>query len=258
MTSFRELHQSGFFVLPNAWDAASARLLSTLPGVPALGSTSAGIAASLGHPDGQHVPMPVMMRALTAIVEASAVPVTADLEGGYDDVRATVRAAVDLGVVGFNLEDVRYPDGALLDVEAGVDRIAAARSVDADAVINARTDVWWSGSGDFDEGVARLRRYLAAGADCVFAPGLPVELIPDLVAALPGAAVNVLGSPQLPSMESLAAMGVRRVSTGSSLCRLAWGSARDAHADILAGHGFAGLAGTLSYAELITALVRRD
>ncbi|QUQ63363.1 isocitrate lyase/PEP mutase family protein [Kutzneria sp. CA-103260] len=256
--TFRELHRSGFFVLPNAWDPASARLLSTLPGVPALGTTSAGVAAALGLPDGQRMPLATMLRAVAAIVEFSAVPVSADLEGGYGDVRATIRAAVDVGVVGVNIEDVRYPDGVMWSADEAADRIAAARSVDADLVINARTDEWWSGDRRFDEGVARLRRFLDAGADCLFVPGLPEELIPDLVAALPGAAINVLASPTLPSLESLANMGVRRVSTGSSLARLAWGAARDALTGVLGGAGFGGLAGNLSYGELTEALDGRN
>jgi len=255
---FRELHRSGFFVLPNAWDPASARLLSTMPGVPAIATTSAGVAAALGQPDGERMPMPVMIKAVAAIVEASAVPVSADLEGGYGDVRAAVSAAVEVGVVGVNIEDTRYPDGVLRDIGDAADRIALARSVAGDAVVNARTDVWWSGSGGFDDGVDRLRQFLAAGADCVFAPGLPVAQIPDLVAALPGAAVNVLASPALPSLESLAAMGVRRVSTGSALARLAWGAARDALTGVLGGAGFGGLVGSLSYGELTEALNDRN
>lgn len=257
MTSFRELHQSGFFVLPNAWDPASARLLSTVPGVPALGTTSAGVAAALGLPDGQRMPMATMMTAVAAIVNASVVPVSADLEGGYDDVRATIRAALDVGVVGVNIEDTRYPETVLREPAEAADRIAQIRSLDADLVINARTDVWWFGDGGFDEGVSRLRHYVEAGADCVFAPGLPEKLIPEILAALPGVALNVLASPTLPSPESLAAMGVRRVSTGSSLCRLAWGGARDALTSVLGGAGFGGLAGSLSYHELTEALDKR-
>ena len=255
--TFRELHQSGFFVLPNAWDPASARLLSALPGVPALGTTSAGVAAALGQPDGERMPLSAMINAVAAIVEASSVPVSADLEGGYGDVRACVRAAVDVGVVGVNIEDTRYPGGELWSPDEAADRVAAARSVDADVVVNARTDVWWSGDGGFDEGIARLRLFVDAGADCVFAPGLPVSLIPDLIAAFPGTAVNVLASPALPDLDSLAAMGVRRVSTGSALARLAWGAARDALTAVLDGQGFAGLAGTLTYQELTEALDKR-
>ncbi|GAA3439998.1 isocitrate lyase/PEP mutase family protein [Kutzneria kofuensis] len=257
MTSFRELHQSGFFVLPNAWDPASARLLSAVPGVPALGTTSAGVAAALGLPDGERMPMATMIKAVAAIVGASAVPVSADLEGGYGDVRATVRAALDVGVAGVNIEDTRYPEARLRGPAEAADRIAQVRSLDRELVINARTDVWWFGGGGFDEGVARMRQYVEAGADCVFAPGLPEELIPEIVAALPGVALNVLASPTLPSPESLAAMGVRRVSTGSALARLAWGSARDALGSVLGGAGFAGLASTLSYQELTEALDKR-
>jgi 2-methylisocitrate lyase-like PEP mutase family enzyme len=257
MTTFRELHQSGFFVLPNAWDPASARVLSTLPGVAAIGTTSAGVAAALGQPDGQRMPMATMMRAVAAIVGKSAVPVSADLEGGYDDVRATVRAAVDVGVVGVNIEDTRYPDAQLWSPDEAADRIAEARSVDADLVINARTDVWWLGDGDLDKGLDRLRRFVEAGADCVFAPGLPEDLIPEVVAALPDVALNVLASPTLPSRETLAAMGVRRVSTGSSLARLALGAARDALAGVLGGQGFGGLATTLGYHQLNALLDER-
>jgi 2-methylisocitrate lyase-like PEP mutase family enzyme len=256
--TFRELHRNGFFVLPNAWDPASARLLSALPGVPALGTTSAGVAAALGLPDGQRMPVDTMLRAVATIVDASAVPVSADLEGGYGDVRATIRAAVDVGVVGVNIEDVRYPEGTMWSPGEAADRIAEARSVDSDLVVNARTDEWWSGGRQFDDGVARLRQYLDAGADCVFVPGLPEEHIPDLVAALPGVAINVLASPTLPSLESLAEMGVRRVSTGSSLARLAWGAARDALTGVLGGAGFGSLASNLSYGELARALDERN
>ena len=254
MTSFRELHESGSFVLPNAWDPASARLLSTVPGVPALGTTSAGVAAALGLPDGQRMPMRTMIEAVGKIVDASAVPVSADLEGGYNDVRATVRAAMDVGVVGVNIEDTRYPDTKLWSPEEAADRIARVRSLDAELVINARTDVWWFGDGGMDEGLTRMRLFLEAGADCLFAPGLPEKLIPEIIAALPGVALNVLASPTLPSLESLAAMGVRRVSTGSALARLAWGSARDALTSVLGGGGFAGIGGTLSYRDLTEAL----
>ena len=257
MLSFRELHRSGFFVLPNAWDPASARLLSTVPGVPALGSTSAGVAAALGLPDGERMPMPTMIKAVGAIVDASAVPVSADLEGGYEDVRATVRAALDVGVVGVNIEDTRYPDATLRSPAEAADRIAEVRALDGELVINARTDVWWSGDGGMDDGLTRLRLFLDAGADCVFAPGLPEPLIPEIIAALPGVALNVLASPTLPSLESLAAMGVRRVSTGSALARLAWGSARDALTSVLGGGGFAGIGGSLSYHELTEALDKR-
>lgn len=248
--TFRDLHRAGFFVLPNAWDPASARLLSTLPGVPALGTTSVGVAAALGLPDGERMPMTTMIKAVAAIVGASAVPVSADLEGGYRDVRATVRAALDVGVVGVNIEDTRYPKTQLRSSAEAADRIAEVRSLDAELVINARTDVWWFGDGQIDEGLARMRQYVDAGADCVFAPGLPEELIPEIVAALPGVALNVLASATLPSLDSLAAMGVRRVSTGSALARLAWGAARDAIVGVLGGQGFGSLASSLNYHQL--------
>jgi len=169
-------------------------------------------------------------------------------------VRATVRAAMDVGVVGVNIEDTRYPGTKLWSPEEAADRIARVRSLDAELVINARTDVWWFGDGGMDEGLTRMRLFLEAGADCLFAPGLPEKLIPEIIAALPGVALNVLASPTLPSLESLAAMGVRRVSTGSALARLAWGSARDALTSVLGGGGFAGIGGTLSYRDLTEAL----
>ena len=169
------LHAGPGFVLPNAWDAGSARVLEQV-GFPAIATTSAGIAWSCGVPDGEALDRDVMLERVGVIVAAVSVPVTADLEAGYgdtaDEVGRTVALAVDLGAVGANLEDAG--NGELFPIDEAVDRIAAARAAAPDGtfVLNARTDTYFAGTtGDvFGETVERAVRYLEAGADCVFVP----------------------------------------------------------------------------------------
>jgi 2-methylisocitrate lyase-like PEP mutase family enzyme len=256
VTAFRDLHRTGLFVLPCAWDVPSARLLARLPGGAAIGTTSAGIAATHGLPDGERLDRAAMLAAVAAIVAATDLPVSADLEAGHgstpEEVYRTVRAAIDAGVAGVNLEDARHaPDSAapLLDAGEAAERVAAARQAGVDAgvpiVVNARTDVWWSAVGDppegrFAGGTARLRRYRAAGADCLFAPGYPragagdaAGAIRALLDAVAGAPVNLLAGPALPDLAELRALGVRRVSTGSALARLAWAAAGSAAGALL-------------------------
>jgi 2-methylisocitrate lyase-like PEP mutase family enzyme len=246
---FRELHAPGadpILVLPNAWDAMSARLVEAA-GARAVATTSAGISWALGRPDGQGLSREAMVGAVRLIVESVRVPVTADVESGYgagtaDDVAATVRAVIDAGAVGVNLEDAPGPGGApLLDAAAQAERLGAARaaaaSLGADLFINARTDTYVKKVGSdadrFDETVRRARAYVAAGADGVFVPGVAdAETIRRLAAAV-GAPLNVIGGPGVPGVPELRALGVARVSVGPGLARSVMSHIRRVAAEVL-------------------------
>ncbi|HEX5739068.1 MAG TPA: isocitrate lyase/phosphoenolpyruvate mutase family protein, partial [Hydrogenophaga sp.] len=178
-TAFRELHEnSGCFLMPNAWDAGSARILSA-QGFSALGTTSAGIAFSRGLPDGaQAIGRAEMMDAVHRIVLAVSVPVSADLEAGFgaspDDVAQTVSMAVQAGAVGGNIEDAS-PDSptGLYDLELALDRIRAARSASPGFTLTARTDACLAGGAQaLPQAIERCQAFVQAGADCVFVPGL--------------------------------------------------------------------------------------
>lgn len=232
---FRGLHAGpDILLLPNAWDVASARLFEAA-GFPAIATTSAGIAWSLGYPDGERISRGEMAKAIARIAAAVKVPVSADLERGYGPVPKFVRQAVEgaweAGAVGINLEDgtddrVR----PLRDIDVQCERIRAARGVSAELVINARTDVYHRSNlaerSRFAEAVKRGNAYLKAGADCVFTPGVSdAETIRQLAKALDGP-LNVLASPGLPPVAELRALGVRRLSVGSGACRAAMGLTR--------------------------------
>src|SRR6516165_2417542 len=223
----RALHRAPpILVLPNAWDAVSARLFQ-VEGFPAIGTTSAGVAAALGYPDGGTVPPREMIEAVARIVRAVRVPVTADIEHAYG---ATPDA------VGINIED--YVPGAadLEPLSLQVDKIAtiakAAKTSGVRVVINARTDVFLRriGAPETRLGVAveRGRAFLAAGADCVFVPGVrDSETIGALVKGI-GGPVNVLAVKGTPRIAELEALGVARVSVGSGPHRAALALTRDA------------------------------
>ncbi len=182
---FRQMHdRSHILLLPNAWDAGSARVFAGAGSV-AIATTSAGVAWSLGYADGENAPLDEVLAATGRIARAVELPVTADIESGYgvttDAVADSVRAFIASGVVGINLEDGLHAPGALRSIEDGVARIRAARAAADQAgvpiVINARTDTYMLGFGDsaearFDETVRRGRAYLAAGADCLYPIGL--------------------------------------------------------------------------------------
>lgn len=250
------LHHGSGFVLPNAWDAGSARVLEQV-GFPAIATTSAGIAWSLGLPDGGAVDRDTMLEQVGRIVRAVGVPVTADLESGYgaapDDVVATVRAAVDLGVVGGNLEDA---DGnGLFDVDAATERVAAARSAAPSGtfVLNARTDTYLAGAGEdvFAATVERATRYLSAGADCVFVPGVVEEdEIRRLAQAIPGPLNIVAGLASSTDARTLFGLGVKRVSLGGSLARAMLSGLERAGRELLDSGTLGFLDGAVGYAEL--------
>ena len=256
--AFRALHDPAAPLrLLNAWDAGSAKVLAAA-GAPALGTTSAGVAFALGLPDGERLTRDAMLAAVAAIASAVEVPVSADLEAGYDDARETVTRALAAGAVGFNLEDGRA-DGTLTPLDEQLARVRAARAaVDASdvpaAFLNARTDTVWLGTGDESETVARVRAYAQAGADGVFVPGLKdPNLIARLVTTVrdAGATLNVLAVPGLPPVAGLATLGIARVSTGSGPARAALSTLHAAATELLtAGTYGAATAGTLSWADL--------
>ncbi len=243
---FRELHTRRPLVLPNAWDAASARVIE-LAGAPAIATTSAGVSWSHGRADGQKLRREEMIQAIRYMVETVAVPVTADVEGGYgggstDDVPETVRALVAIGAAGINLEDSPGREGeVLLAPEAHAERIRAARdaarAAGGDLVINARTDVYLFQVGapetHFHAAVQRANRYRAAGADCLFVPGvIDSETIAALVRAIDGP-LNIMALPGAPSASQLGQLGVARVSVGPAIAQAALATTRRAARELL-------------------------
>ena len=235
----RKLHEGPrILILANAWDVISARIVEDA-GFPAVATTSAGVAAVLGYPDGQRVPQREVLEFVARIARAVSVPVTADMESGYGtspaDMAEMARALVDAGAVGLNLEDVTGDDeGSHVEIGLQTEKIAAVREASAAAgvplVINARTDVYLMPIGPeetrFERTVERLRAYRKAGADCVFAPGIrDKETIGKLVRAVDGP-LNILLQPGGPSVAELEKLGVARASIGSGTMRAALGTAR--------------------------------
>ncbi|WP_106816368.1 isocitrate lyase/PEP mutase family protein [Microbacterium timonense] len=221
------LHSGPGFVIPNAWDAGSARILEQA-GFPAIATTSAGVAWSLGVPDGGGLDADRMFERIAEIVAAVQVPVSADLEAGYgdhpEDVARTVARAVGLGAAGANLEDAVA--GRLFGIDEAAERVAAARAAAPAGtfVLNARTDAYFVDTleGDpFAETVERARRYVDAGADAIFVPGVDdPDAIRRLAAEIPAPLNLVAGlTPTVIPAPSLFQLGVRRVSIGGGLAR---------------------------------------
>src|SRR4051812_15597755 len=255
-TALLGLHSGPGFVLPNAWDGGSARILEQV-GFPAIATTSAGIAWSCGVPDGGALDRDTMLQHVGRIVAAVAVPVTADLEAGYgdtpDDVGRTVARTVELGAVGGNIEDAA--PGGLFGIDEAVDRLAAARAAAPRGtfVLNARTDTYFAGtSGDpFAETVDRAVRYVDAGADCVFVPGVvDADTIRLLAAAVPGPLNVVAGLANVIDAPTLFSLGVRRVSLGGSLARAALSMVERAGRELLDSGTLSFLDGAIGYADL--------
>jgi len=251
-TDFLGLHRGPGFVLPNAWDAGSARILEQV-GFAAIATTSAGIAWSLGVPDGGHVDLDTMLEHVGHIVAAVDVPVSVDLESGYADVGTTVRRAVEAGVVGGNLED--QVGGTLFSIDEAVDRVAAARAAApaGSFVLNARTDTYLGGAtgGVFAETVERAVQYAEAGADCVFVPGVnDEETIRRLAAAVPVPLNLVAGLSNVIPASTLFSLGVKRISLGGSLARTAYTALERAGRELLDTGTLDFLDGALGYADL--------
>jgi 2-methylisocitrate lyase-like PEP mutase family enzyme len=257
--TFRRLHESGCFIIPNPWDVGSALYLESL-GFKALATTSSGLAWTLGRQDNQ-VPRDQVLRHLHELVAATTAPINADFESGFgagpSDVGESVRLAVATGVAGLSIEDsTGRPDAPLYELSAAVSRVRAAReAIDAaggDALLVARAECFLVGRADLGETIARLQAYANAGADCLYAPGLAsVEHIAAVVDAVRPKPLNVLVSaPGSFTIPELAEIGVRRVSVGGALARAAWGGFMRA-ARGLAEHGsFDGFAEAPSHGEL--------
>jgi 2-methylisocitrate lyase-like PEP mutase family enzyme len=250
---FLALHRGSGFVLPNVWDAGSARLLSEI-GFRAVATTSAGVAWSYGVPDGGAMPVDMMLERVGEIVRAAGVPVSADLESGYGDPGRTVAGAVEVGAVGGNLEDAA--DGSLFDVDAAADNVAAARAAAprGSFVLNARTDAFFvSFEGDpFAEAVARAQRYVDAGADCIFVPGVnDSDMIRRLAAEIP-APLNVVAGLTANRIDAptLFSLGVTRVSVGGSIARAAYSTVDAAGRELLETGTLGFLDGAVSYGDL--------
>lgn len=234
--TFRELHRSGCFVLPNPWDVGTARYLQHM-GFSALATTSGGFAFSRGLPDGA-VGRATMLAHIREIVDATDLPVNADYHGGYgtdpDEVAASVRLCVKTGVAGLSIEDsTGDPDRPLLDIDHAAERISAARrAIDEtarDTVLTGRAENYFVGRPDLDDTLARLSAYSAAGADCLYAPGIRTrEQITAVVEAVAPKPVNVVVGGGDLTVEDYAALGVRRLSVGGTLALAAWGAVHKA------------------------------
>jgi 2-methylisocitrate lyase-like PEP mutase family enzyme len=268
---FRKLHQGPrILVLPNAWDVASARILEEL-GYPAIATTSAGIAFSLGYPDGQRVSRDQMLEVVARIAHAVRVPVTADMESGYGttvkDMTETAKALIVVGAIGLNLEDVTGDnESSHVEVKLQVEKIGAIREISASLgvplVLNARTDIYLMPIGPaetrFDRTVERLRAYRQAGADCLFAPGVQDrETIAKLVGAL-AAPLNILLTPACPPLRELEKMGVARASAGSAAMRATLGLLRRIGKELMEAGTYSLLQdGAVPFAEVNRILARK-
>jgi 2-methylisocitrate lyase-like PEP mutase family enzyme len=268
---FRKMHQGPrILVLPNAWDVASARVLEEL-GYPAIATTSAGVAFSLGYPDGQRVSRNQMLEVVARIAQAVRVPVTADMEAGYGttakDMSETAKALIAAGAIGMNLEDVIGDDeSSHVNAALQVEKIQAIRetasSLGVPLVLNARTDVYLMPIGPaetrFDRTVERLRAYRQAGADCLFAPGVQDrETIAKLLRALE-APLNILLTPGCPSLRELEKIGVARASTGSAAMRATLGLLRRIGKELMETGTYSFLQdGAVPFAEVNQMLARK-
>jgi 2-methylisocitrate lyase-like PEP mutase family enzyme len=256
--TFREMHRSGCFVIPNPWNIGSARYLQGL-GFKALATTSSGYAHSLGLSDGD-VTRDMVLAHCRELAEAADVPVNADFEGGYADdpaeVAENVRLCVGTGVAGLSIEDFNGNEAdPLYDFDLAVDRVRAAReAIDrtgTGVVFCARTEGFIHGRPDLDEALRRLKAFADAGADCLYAPGIRTrEQIEAVVKAVAPKPVNLLMSFTGFTLADIAAMGVRRISVGGTLARVAMHAFVKSAREIAESGRFDSFAGIMSNAEL--------
>ncbi|MGA8208921.1 MAG: isocitrate lyase/phosphoenolpyruvate mutase family protein [Nocardioidaceae bacterium] len=240
IAAFHRLHSSGCFVMPNPWDAGSARALEQL-GFEALATTSAGLAWTLGRAD-NHVTLDQSLEHLRHIVEAVTVPVNADLEGGYAvdpaGVAANVALAAETGIAGLSIEDSSGDEAEpLFEFGLAVERVSAARRAIDDSgtgiVLTGRSEGFVCGRPDIDETIRRLRAYAEAGADCLYAPRIDkLEHVAAIVAAVAPKPVNLLVNAPFTTVAEAAGLGVRRISVGGTLARTAWGGFLEAAREI--------------------------
>jgi 2-methylisocitrate lyase-like PEP mutase family enzyme len=256
--AFRKLHEAGCFVIPNPWNVGTARYLQGL-GFKALATTSAGHAHSLGFPDGGQS-VDAVLAHYRELADATDVPLNADFENGFaddpDGVAANVTRCIATGVAGLSVEDSPKDARSLYELEATVARVKAARSaVDragGDVVFTARAENFIRGVPDLDDVIRRLKAYAAAGADCLYAPGIRTrEHIEAVVKAVAPKPVNFLAGWAMEfKVSDIAAMGVRRISVGGSLSRAAMHAFIKTATEIANEGKFDGFAGLVSNAEL--------
>ena len=234
---FKELHESGTFVIPNPWDVGSARVLEVM-GFSALATTSSGFAASVGLPD-QHVTLEQLVPHVAAICEAVDIPLNVDAERCYADDTAGVTRTIELlaeaGAAGISIEDYNPATGALDSLDDSIARVtAAAYACERHGItLTGRCENHLYGFADLDDTIERLRAYKAAGARVAYAPGLmALDDIAKVVEAVPGPH-NILALRKGPSVSELASVGVRRVSTGGSLAWAAYGGLAAAAKELL-------------------------
>ncbi len=258
-STFRALHAQGCFVIPNPWDIGTARYLQQA-GFKALATTSAGFAFARALPDGA-VSREVMLAHIAEIVAATDVPVNADYENGYahdpDDVAESVRQCVATGVAGLSIEDATGDkDKPLYDFDFAVARVRAARAaIDASrtgVLLTGRAECFLHGRPELDEAIRRLVAYAEAGADCLYAPGIKTrEQIAAVVQAVAPKPVNLLvGSASELTVADIAALGVRRISVGGALARVAWTAVMRTMKGIAEAGRFDGFADLVTHAEL--------
>jgi 2-methylisocitrate lyase-like PEP mutase family enzyme len=261
--AFRAMHdRSRILVLPNAWDAMSARVIEEA-GARAIATTSAGVAFSVGYPDGEAIPRDEMIAAIARIARVVTLPVSADIESGFAhdarEVAETVRRVIDAGAVGINLED-QVHDGShsLYDLDEAVKRVRAAReaadSAGVPIVINARTDVYLLGIGEpdtrFEHAIRRANAYRKAGADCLFLPAVSRRAdIERIVPALDGP-LNLLAFPGIPTIPELERLSVARLSVGTQLTLGAMSALKKTVAELLSTGTYESmLEATTTYAD---------
>ena len=230
IATFRTLHSSGCFVMPNPWDAGSAKTLEQM-GFKALATTSAGLAWTLGCAD-DRVNLNQTLTHLRVVVDAVAVPVNADFKDGYavepEGVKANVASAVATGIAGLSIEDSTGDEAdPLFDLELAVDRIRAAReAIDESGtgvVLTGRSEGFVCGRPDINETIRRLRAYAEAGADCLYAPRIDnLDHVVAIVDAVSPKPVNLLINAPFTTVAEAASIGVRRISVGGTLARTAW------------------------------------
>jgi 2-methylisocitrate lyase-like PEP mutase family enzyme len=257
--TFRKLHASGCFVIPNPWSVGTARYFQHL-GFKALATTSSGFAHAQGYADGA-VPRDVMLEHLREIARVTDVPVNADFEGGYaqapEGVAESVRLCIETGVAGLSIEDsTGSTEQPLYDFDLALARVRAARAViekaGGEVIFTARSEGFICGRPDLDETIRRLKAFSAAGADCLYAPGIKTrEQIVAVVQAVAPKPVNLLMSSALGfTVADIAAMGVRRISVGGALARVAWHATIRAAREIAEAGKFDSFAGLISNPEL--------
>jgi 2-methylisocitrate lyase-like PEP mutase family enzyme len=256
--TFRKLHETGCFVIPNPWNVGTARYLQGL-GFKALATTSAGHAHALGYPDGAQG-LDVVLAHYWELVQASDVPLNADFENAFaddpDGVAVNVTRCIASGVAGLSVEDSPKSDTPLYDFDLSVARVEAARAAidraGGDVVFTARAENFIRGVPDLEDVIRRLKAYAAAGADCLYAPGIKTrDQIEAVVKAVAPKPVNFLGSGDFGfTVGDLAAMGVRRISVGGSLARVATQAFIKTATEIAKEGKFTGFAGLMTNQEL--------